>query len=287
LAQKLHEHDFKIIGFGRLKETTTGIYGANNAILTDYSDLHNKMAGLDCVVHFAGKAHKQKRANRNFEAYFVANVTLTRKLAEAVLNAGVKKFIFISTIAVYGLRSSNKAIKENAELRPTTPYAETKLIAEQELIDMFCNSNTQLIILRPPLIYGKLAPGNFGKILKFVNKGIPLPLAGVKNKRSCVLVDNFAAKIIKVICYKGNASGIYNISDEPDLSTIDLVKQAGKFQGKHVRLFKFFPRSQKWLLGLIGNKELADMLYADLRIDASKYNRKFNIDEKVSRKVKL
>ena len=276
VARKLNEHGFKIIGFSRRKEISNDIYGADNVVITDYVELTKKLFGVDCVVHFAAKAHKQERANRNFEAYLADNVTLTRQVAEAALNAGVQTFIYISTIAVYGLKSSNKVIEETHQVNPATPYAESKLIAEKELMDMFRNSNAQLIILRPPLIYGKFAPGNFGKLLKFVNLGIPLPLIGVNNTRSCISVDSLAAKIMKVISHEGNASGIYNITDQPDLSTIDLVRLAGKIQGKQVRLFKFIPRTQIWLLKLIGKRGLAETLFEDLKIDTSKFNRKFN-----------
>ncbi len=141
----------------------------------------------DCFFHFAGRAHK----NGTFEQFREANVDLALHMAEIAEWAEVKTFVYISSVAVFGEASKNGPFSQLSRPRPRSPYAISKVRAEEKLVAFFKDKNTHLIIIRPPLVYAPDAPGNIGLLRFALKNNIPLPFAGIDNKRAVLDMDDF------------------------------------------------------------------------------------------------
>lgn len=243
-----------------------------SALLADgYEDvqaLERCFAGADTVVHLAARAHVG-----GTDADFECNVRATRSVTTACRAAGVRRLVFLSSIGVNGSCTPGKPFDETDPPRPGEAYARSKLRCEEELRTRLSGSSTSWTILRPPLVYGPDAPGNFGKLVRLVRSGIPLPLGAVRNQRSLIGVDNLADVILRAGTQPAAAGEVFLPTDGDDLSTPELVRCIGQALGRRPILLPVPPSLMKRAARLTGHTRIAESLCDSLQIDPSKTRR--------------
>lgn len=196
---------------------------------------NNLLLKKDAIIHLAGKAHDLNKTSDPVE-YYQVNFELTRKLYDAFLKSEVKKFIFVSSV-----KASADGVKgiltENDLPNPKTHYGKSKLMAEEYIKSQLLPEGKSYYILRPCMIHGPGNKGNLNLLYKFVQKGIPYPLAAFNNKRSFLSVDNLCF-IIEQLLKKDIPSGVYNVADNEPLSTNEVVEILSQSLGKKAKLWK-------------------------------------------------
>lgn len=227
---------------------------------------------VDCVIHCAGRAHMLADAASDPLAEFrKVNLDGTLALAQEAAAAGVKRFIFISSIGVNGSETRAASFSETSEPAPTANYALSKLEAEAALLELQKTAAMEVVIIRPPLVYAAEAPGNFERLLKIVHSGVPLPFSGVQNARSMVALENLVDFIIQCIDHPAAANQIFLVSDGQDLSTEQIIRNLGVGMGRSkVRLLPYSDKLMRLGARLIGRLGLYSQLYGSLQIDSSK-----------------
>lgn len=235
------------------------------------TDWRRALQDIQVVVHLAGRAHGVKSAGSDTTAAFQAtNVDGTLNLARQAAAAGVKRFIFISSIGVNGPQTHAFAFSELARPNPQAAYAMSKYEAECALHVLRRDTPMQLVIIRPPLVYAARAPGNFHRLMKLVALGIPLPFASINNQRSMMAVENLADFICCCIKHPAAADQLFLVADGVDLSTAQLVRYLSEGMARPARLFSLPITLQRWCATLLGKRLLFDQLCGSLRVDASK-----------------
>ena len=224
---------------------------------------------IDTIVHLAGMAHQMQKIED--QIYFDVNYHLTKRFAEAAKKAGVKHFIFISTVKVFGDEPTSGYLDLSSPTIPNDPYGESKLKAEQALLSMEAEDFT-ISIVRPPLVYGPKVKGNLIRLLKLTQKSIPLPFKGINNKRSMVYLDNLIALINKVT--DSRTSGIFIPGDKQPLSTSDLVDMMYKGMNRSPFWFKM-PALGVTILQKL-KPGLAKRLFGSFVIDTTETNKQLN-----------
>ncbi|WP_426132021.1 NAD-dependent epimerase/dehydratase family protein [Pseudomonas sp. DWP1b1] len=254
-------------------------YGAPNVdvvVIGDISEAANResaLKGVDVVVHLAGRAHVVGEAHAGALAKFRAvNLEGTRRLAEQAREAGVKRFVLISSIGVNGAQTLGNAFREDSTPAPHADYAVSKLEAEQALRQIAQGSAMEWVIVRPPLVYGAQAPGNFGRLLKLVSSGLPLPLAAVENSRSMISLENLVQFLLLCITQPAAANQLFLISDGVAMSTPEIIKHLAVGMGVKARLLPCPPVLMRWGASLIGRRGMYTQLCESLVIDSSKAN---------------
>jgi nucleoside-diphosphate-sugar epimerase len=234
---------------------------------TDWSPLLIKTG---TVVHCAARAHifNDKSVNPMAE-YLKVNTEGTISLARQAAAADVKRFIFISTVGLYGNRSTRPYTEIDA-VSPLSYYAISKYKAEQSLLALAKQTNMEIVIIRPPLVYGPDAPGNFEKLMRLVSTGLPLPFGAINNRRSFIALENMINFIITCIEHPKAAGETFLISDNDDISTPVLALKIAKSMYKKARLFPVPVQLMSFLANLVGKQELAVRLFDSLQIDCSK-----------------
>jgi nucleoside-diphosphate-sugar epimerase len=193
------------------------------------------LAEIDAVVHLAALVHQGgSSAERRWAEFERINVAGTRALARACRTAGVRRLVFLSSISVYG-RGSQR-LDEQAPLAPQDDYGRSKLLAERALEEELSSATTEWCILRPPLIYGRDAPGNMPRLQRLVASGLPLPFGAVRNRRSLMCVDNLVDAVITVLRFAGEIRGAYVLSDGSDFATPELLRVLAVGSGRRLRL---------------------------------------------------
>jgi len=238
--------------------------------LDDNTDWSAALTGQQVVIHTAARAHIMKDEVADpLAEYRRVNVDGTLNLARQAAAAGVKRFIFISSIGVNG-NINTRPFTEDDTPNPAELYAQSKWEAELGLWEIQRESGMELVIIRPPLVYGPNAPGNFGSLMRWVEKGIPLPLGAIHNQRSLVAVDNLVDLIITCIDHPAAANQVFLAGDGQDLSTTELLRGVARAMGKPARLIPV--PSSLLMLGatLLGKKAVAQRLLGSLQVDITK-----------------
>ena len=190
----------------------------------------------EAIIHLAGKAHDTKNTSAEKE-YFEINTELTKKLFEEFQKTPAQDFIYFSSVKATA-DTVEGFLDENHKSNPQTPYGKSKLEAEEFLLSQKLPENKRLFIIRPCMIHGPGNKGNLNLLYKFVQKGIPYPLAAFENKRSFLSIDNLNFLILEMLSNKNVGSGIYNFADDEVLSTNELVKLIANTSGKKEKLWK-------------------------------------------------
>jgi nucleoside-diphosphate-sugar epimerase len=238
---------------------------------TDNEFLKVSLEDIDCVIHLAGRAHFVVHNNSDQVSLFrSANRDLTLELARNSVLAGVSRFIYMSSIGVNGAESGNTPFDETSVPAPHAPYAVSKYEAEQCLRDCFHDSSVEYVIIRPPLVYGQGAPGNFRRLLKLVSLGAPLPLGGTANKRSLVSLENLISFVYQCVESPDATNQIFLVSDGVDVSTADMVRALARGMGKRPMLFSLPQSAVKYFSRLLRQEALYKQLYGSLSINAAK-----------------
>lgn len=225
----------------------------------------------EVVIHVAARAHVLKENTEDPLAEFrIVNVDGTINLAEQALRAGVRRFIFVSSIGVNGNETFGQAFNEGDDPSPQEPYAVSKLEAEVALRNLFAGSQAQLVIVRPPLVYGPNPPGNFRRLLKLTASGLPLPLGAIHNKRSLVALVNLVDFILTCLSHPQAANQTFLVSDGHDLSTTELVRGLAHAAGVPSRLVPVPVWALQAGAALLGKRETIQRLCGNLQVDISK-----------------
>lgn len=225
--------------------------------------------GHEVVIHCAARAHIMNDQDIDpLTEFRRVNVDGTLNLAKQAAAAGVKRFVFISSIGVNG-NSNTHPFMVDDQPNPVEPYALSKWEAEQGLWQVHRETGMELVIIRPPLVYGPGAPGNFGSLVRWVKKGIPLPLGAIHNKRSLVGIDNLVDLIILCVNHPAAANQVFLAGDGEDMSTTELLRGMARVMGKPARLVPVPAGLLQFGATLLGKKAMAQRLLGSLQVDIS------------------
>ena len=247
----------------------------------------------DVVIHAAARVHMLHDTSLDPLAEFRrVNVEGTLNLARQAAEAGVKRFIFISSIKVNGEETqSGSPYFADDEPAPQDPYGISKFEAEQGLQTLAKESGMEIVIIRPPLVYGSGVKGNFQTMIKWLAKKVPFPLGSVKNKRSLVAIDNLTSLIAICITHPNAANQIFLVSDGYDLSTKELLTKMGAALNIPVRLLPVPYWLIKIAAQITGKKAIVQRLFGSLQVDISKtrdllgWNPPQGVDEALARVI--
>jgi nucleoside-diphosphate-sugar epimerase len=224
---------------------------------------------VDVVIHLAARVHVMSRAARVSDPEFhQANFAGTLQLARAAASAGVNRFIFVSTAGVTGKTSEDRPLRESDPVRPITPYAIAKLAAEEGLRTWSNQTGIACTIVRPPMVYGPDAPGNPGRLLALVARGLPLPFASVRNQRSMVGVDNLAHFLLSCSTHPRAVGQTFNVADG-SVSTAELVRILAAGMKRPARLVPVPLGLLRWGARLAGRTALFDQVCGSLLLDCT------------------
>ncbi|MGN5594066.1 UDP-glucose 4-epimerase family protein [Stutzerimonas nitrititolerans] len=236
------------------------------------ANLSSVLQRTSVIIHAAARAHILKdKVPDPLAEYRRVNVEGTLNLARQAVAAGVTRFVFISSIKVNGEATFNgKAFHADDVPAPEDAYGLSKLEAEQGLMKLVADTGLEVVIIRPPLVYGPGVKGNFASMIKLVEKGLPLPLGAIHNKRSLVGIDNLVDLIIRCIDHPAAANQVFLAGDGEDLSTTQLLRGVGEAMGKPSRLIPVPAGLLQFGATLLGRKAMAQRLLGSLQVDISK-----------------
>lgn len=239
LAVSLAASGFEVHGTHRSERPpdVPGVQWHRSSLIEADGSLRDALAGAGTVVHLAALAHQIGSHNVRSTAEFrQVNVGITRTVARRAAELRTGRVIFMSSVAAIGTRSG-LAVNDETVCTPVDDYGRSKLEAEAALRTELDGSDTDWCVLRPPLIYGPGNPGNMERLQKLVATGLPLPLAGVRNRRSFIFIDNLVAAITTVIRYPEPIRSCFVLSDGSEFSTPELIRSVGRAAARNVRLF--------------------------------------------------
>lgn len=230
------------------------------------------LAGKDLVIHLAARVHVMSDNSADpLVEYRRVNVDGTLHLARQAADAGVKRFIFISSIKVNGESTmGGMAYTADGPTAPTDPYGISKMEAERGLRALADETGMEVVIIRPVLVYGPGVQANFLSMMRWLHKGLPLPLGAIHNQRSLVALDNLVDLIVTCVEHPAAANQTFLVSDGEDLSTTTLLRRMAKAIGKPAHLLPL----PAWMLeagaAILGRRALAQRLCGSLQVDISK-----------------
>ena len=252
------------------------------------TDWHTALQGIDVVVHCAARAHVMKETlNDPLKTYRQVNVAGTLNLARQAAESGVRRFVFISSIKVNGETTGlNHPFTADDTPSPRDPYGLSKMEAEQGLRELSALTGMEVIIIRPPLVYGPRVKANFAFMMKLLKKNIPLPFGSITtNRRSLVYVENLVDLIRVCIDHPNAANQTFLVSDEEDVSTAMLLRRMSKALGCQARLFDIPSRIIVLAAKIIHRPSVAYRLCGSLQVDIRKtkellgWRPRFSMDE--------
>ena len=230
------------------------------------------LPGVNIVIHLAARVHVMKdTANDALSEFRRVNVEGTLNLARQAVESGVQRFIFISSIKVNGEGTPlGQPYTAEDQPAPVDPYGISKLEAEDALRQLASESGMEMVIIRPPLVYGPGVRANFQSMMRWLNKGIPLPLGAIHNLRSLVALDNLIDLIVTCIHHPAAANQTFLAGDGEDLSTTELLLRMAAALGKKVWLIPVPGFLLVWGASLLGKQAMAQRLCGSLQVDISK-----------------
>jgi nucleoside-diphosphate-sugar epimerase len=230
------------------------------------------LSGVNVVIHTAARVHVMNDTLADPLAEFRrVNVEGTLNLARQAVEAGVRRFIFVSSIKVNGEDTpQGKPFTEDDTPAPADPYGISKCEAEEGLRQLAAGTGLEVVIIRPPLVYGPGVKANFLSMMRWLNKGVPLPLGAIRNQRSLVALDNLVDLITTCIDHPAAANQTFLAGDGEDLSTSELLRRMAAALGKPARLLPV----PAWMLevsaALLGRRAVAQRLCGSLQVDITK-----------------
>lgn len=252
---------------------TSGI--VRECIVQNALSLQAALKGCDSVIHLAARVHVMNDYEQDsLEVFRVNNVDTTLELANYAVKAGVRRFVFMSSIKVNGEETPHGgSFKPDDLVNPMDSYAISKLEAERGLMEIARKTGLEVVIIRPPLVYGPGVKGNFASLIKWVKYGVPLPLGAIHNLRSMIGLDNLLSFTALCADMKSSPNAkwqVFLVSDGQDVSTPELLRRVAKAYECKSRLFSV-PVGHMYLAARwIGKPSLADRLLGSLVIDDSK-----------------
>lgn len=236
------------------------------------TDWEQALFEVDVVIHTAARVHVMNDSVSNpLTEFRRVNFEGTMALARQAAESNVKRFIFISSIKVNGEMTADEVpFLPNDKFVPDDPYALSKYETEQGLLALAEETGLEVVIIRPPLVYGPGVRANFASMISWVQKGVPLPFGAIHNQRSLVALDNLVSFIVHCIGHPKAANEIFLISDNKDVSTTELLQNVAMAFGKKARLVPIPAGLMSFAAKLVGKGDMADRLFGSLQIDSSK-----------------
>lgn len=230
---------------------------------------------VDAVVHCAARVHVMKDdATDPIQAYHEVNVNGTLNLARQAVQAGVRRFVFVSSIKVNGeaTQPGQPFTADDVPL-PLDPYGVSKLEAEQGLREIEAQTGMEVVIVRPPLVYGPGVKANFAAMMRWLTRGIPLPLGAIHNARSMVALGNLVDLLVICLKHPAAAGQTFLVSDGEDVSTTELLRRTAYAMGKKAFLLPVPAFVLEWGAALLGKRAVAQRLCGSLQVDIDKTRR--------------
>lgn len=245
---------------------TRSVYG-DMTLQKNWRDLLN---GADVVVHLAARVHVMNEVDVNpLDAFRKMNCEATLNLAKAAKLANVKRFIFLSSIKVNGEMTFERPFSSTDKPAPQDAYGISKMEAEVALLAMNVPGEFEVVIIRPPLIYGPGVKANFKSLFELVKKGFPLPFSLVNNKRSLVSLYNLVDLIILCTHHKNAPGKIFFVSDDKDLSLKELIIKMSSVTNRKILLLPIPVSLMKFMATILGKRDYIDRLFGNLQVDIS------------------
>lgn len=275
LANELITKGFKVNGAARSSRTMHSIPEITKYVIKDLdanTDWQQALASVSVVIHLAARVHVMKDTAADVLAEFrKVNVAGTLNLARQAVEAGVQRYIFISSIKVNGeVTVLGRPFMPDDQPAPVDPYGVSKCEAEAALRQLARETAMEVVIIRPPLVYGPGVKANFHSMMDWLDKGIPLPLGAIHNQRSLVALDNLIDLIITCINHPAAANQIFLAGDGEDLSTTDLLRRMAAVMGKKARLVPVPVFLLVWGARLFGKQAITQRLCGSLQVDISR-----------------
>lgn len=238
----------------------------------------NAFQDVNVVIHLAARVHVMHDDSSDPLTEFRAvNTAGTAHLARSAAAAGVKRFVYVSSVKVNGEAThGTHQFTELDQPAPQDPYGISKYEAERALQHIARETGLEVVIVRPPLVYGTGVKGNFARMLKVISKSVPLPFASVKNLRSFIYVENLADALIVCATHPNAAGQTYIVSDGEDISTPNLLRQLAAAMNVPCRLFPCPPGLLRCAGSLLGKSAQVERLMGSLRVDSGKIRRELN-----------
>ena len=277
LCEKLVLDGFSVRGSVWIAEPSNSLpAGVQSALLesigpdTDWSEA---LTEIDTVIHLAARVHVMDETSGDpLAAYRQVNVEGTECLARQAAAKGVQRLVFLSSVKVLGEETDVPYSEQNLP-GPQDPYGVSKLEAENILQQIAEETGLEVVIIRPPLVYGPGVKANFRKLLGMIQRGLPLPFAGINNRRSLIYLGNLIDVIITCATHPKAAGNTFMVSDGEDISTPELIRRIAHALGVSARLFPV-PLSLMRLAGkLVGRSAAVNRLTGSLTVDSSKIRR--------------
>jgi nucleoside-diphosphate-sugar epimerase len=268
---------------GREQSQTATRWIVTGGSLSD-ADWSGVLAGVTAIIHAAGRAHVTKeRSIDPLAEYRQVNVIETLRLARLAAASGVMRFIYISSIKVNGeWTAPGAAFNASDPPAPFDAYALSKWEAEQGLTEIARQTGIEVVIVRPPLVYGPGVKANFRALMLALYRGFPLPLGAIHNRRSYAALDNLVDLLVTCIEHPAAANQTFMVSDGEDVSTTDLLRRMGQALGNPARLIPVPKRLLTLGARLLGNPGIAQRLCGSLQVDISKTRQLLNWTPAVS-----
>lgn len=279
LFKELSHHRFNVIGTARRSYHESII-----AVPLDAQDWHSVLVGVDIVIHCAALAHVPESKDRSFRARVrELNVEAPVRLAKQAKEIGVKRFIFLSSVKATGESTpSGSAYTNKSEYSPEDLYGESKRDAELALKRELAGSDTELVIIRPPLVYGPSVKGNFKALMGVAKRNLALPCGLVENKRSLVSLDNLVSLIVTCVRHPEPLNETFLVSDDYDVSTKELLETLTRAYGKEPKLWPCPVGVMRLGAKILGKKAIADRLFGNLQLDITHTKKTLNWEPPVS-----
>jgi len=268
-------HDLRLLVRRKTKRFSYPV-AQSQCDLENLDDLATEVfLNTDCVIHSAARAHVMNECSLDpLSEYRKSNRDMTINLAKLASKYGVKRFIYLSSIKVNGEQTEpGSAFQADDVFSSGDPYAVSKYEAEVGILKIARDSGMEVVIIRPPLVYGPKVKANFASMISWVKKGIPLPFGSVDNKRSLVALDNLVDFILLCADREKSpkaANQVFLVSDGQDVSTTTLLSKVGRAYGARARLLPVPVSFMRLAAKLLGKGNIADRLFGNLQVDSRK-----------------
>ena len=235
------------------------------------------LINCDVIIHLAARAHVMyENSNDSLDDFIQTNVEATLNLAREAVSAGVKRFIYVSSIGVHGDETNQERLNELSPFNPCSSYGLSKKLAEQGLYELCSKANLELVIVRPPLVYGPNNPGNMLKLINLLNTSIPLPFGNIKNSRSFIYLGNLLDALILCATHPKASKQIYIVSDGEDISTTQLFEKIAFALNKQICLFPIPLSAMRFFANIFKKTNHLNKLTQSLLVDSSKIRKELD-----------
>lgn len=274
LIQRLLQENFRLVAAVMDGEATghlpTSVERVIVQPLSESSDYTNALQQVDVVIHLAARVHiMQDTATDPLQEFRRVNLHGTERLARQAAQAGVRRFVYVSSVKVHG-EETETPYREDSPLAPLDPYGTSKAEAEAALRHIAEETGLEVVVVRPPLVYGPGVKANFRQLMRVVSRGVPLPFASIRNKRSLIFVGNLADALACCAIHPDAAGQTYLLSDGEDVSTPELIRRVASALGRSARLFPFPPQVMGVAGRMLGKSAAVERLVGSLQVDSSK-----------------